>query len=197
MIPLSGPECILNFGNVVPRCLDGGAQLGYAAAVRARIGTQGRDMNPMVAVVLRPASAADADALTALMKASAAYSGVYAALLDGYRITAAQIARDHFVIAEGDGRLLGFYSLTLTDEPELDLLFVADAAQGLGIGRVLMLDLIEIARVKAIASVKIVSHPPSLGFYLRHGAVQVGIKPASGRATWDRPILMLPIPPVL
>lgn len=33
MIPLSGLQCILNFGNVVPRCLDWAQNLGYAAAV--------------------------------------------------------------------------------------------------------------------------------------------------------------------
>ncbi|MFY8105765.1 MAG: GNAT family N-acetyltransferase [Elstera sp.] len=147
--------------------------------------------------MLRPACASDADALTGLMKESSAYSGVYAALLDGYRITAQQITRDHFRVAEAEGRLLGFYSLALGNEPELDLLFVADAAQGLGIGRVLMLDLIEAARLKGFLAIKIVSHPPSLGFYLRQGAVQVGIKPASGRASWERPVLMLPISPAV
>jgi hypothetical protein len=38
MIPLSGRQCILNFGNVVPRCLDGAQNLGYAAAVKLFFG---------------------------------------------------------------------------------------------------------------------------------------------------------------
>lgn len=149
----------------------------------------------MAAVMVRPGCGADADALTALMKASSAYSGQYAPLLDGYRVTEQQIARDHFAIAEEGGQLLGFYSLTFGEEPELDLLFVADCAQGLGIGRILMGDLIEAAQARGIAAVKIVSHPPSVGFYRRQGAVQIGIKPPTGRATWERPILTLPIPP--
>lgn len=149
----------------------------------------------MAAVMVRPACWADADALTALMKASSAYSGQYALLLDGYRVSEEQIARDHFAVAEGEGRVLGFYSLTFGEEPELDLLFVADSAQGLGIGRILMGDLITTARARGIAAVKIISHPPSVGFYRRQGAVQIGIKPPSGRAAWERPILTLPIPP--
>lgn len=150
----------------------------------------------MASVIVRPACAADADALTALMMASSAYSGQYSALLDGYRVTKEQIARDHFGVAEAEGDLLGFYSLTFGDAPELDLLFVADRAQGRGIGRVLLRDLITTARSRGIGSVTIVSHPPSVGFYRRAGAVEIGIKPPSGRASWERPILSLPIPPV-
>ena len=39
--------------------------------------------------------------------------------------------------------------------------------------------------------VKIVSHPPSVGFYKHIGAVETGSKPPAGRVTWARPILML------
>ena len=51
----------------------------------------------------------------------------------------------------------------------------------------------ETARAHDIASVLIVSHPPSAGFYERMGAVREGVKPQSGRVTWERPILRLAV----
>lgn len=140
---------------------------------------------------LRPATAADAPALNGLMHASRAYDGAYRAMLDGYAVTAAQIARDHVALAERDGQVLGFYSLVVEGEAELDLMFVADAAQGLDLGRRLFEDMRRAARARGLARVKIVSHPPALGFYLRMGAIQVGVSEPVGRVTWPRPILEL------
>jgi hypothetical protein len=40
-------------------------------------------------------------------------------------------------------------------------------------------------------AIKIVSHPPALGFYWRIGAEQEGFVPPSGRVTWERPLLKL------
>jgi hypothetical protein len=48
----------------------------------------------------------------------------------------------------------------------------------------------EAARL-GIASVRIVSHPPAVGFYERMGASRVGVRPPSGRITWCRPVLEL------
>lgn len=138
------------------------------------------------------ATAADALRLTRLMQDSPAYRGDYARILDSYQVTADQIARDLIFLAEAEGRLLGFYSLMLGDEPELDLLFVAEAAQGTGLGRRLFVHMREKARERGIAAVKIVSHPPSVGFYRRMGAELVGAKPPSPpRVSWERPVLVL------
>ena len=142
---------------------------------------------------IRPAERGDAEALTALMHESSAYSGAYASILDGYAITPSQIADDVFYIAGHDGVIAGFYSLTLGDEPELDLMFVADRAQGTGLGARLFRHMVAEARRRGIASVKIVSHPPSVGFYQRMGATMVGTKPPSKKVTWERPILKLVI----
>ncbi|WP_144300152.1 GNAT family N-acetyltransferase [Elioraea rosea] len=142
---------------------------------------------------IRQALADDAAALTGLMHASSAYGGKYASILDGYAVTPEQIARDVVFVAEGDGRALGFYSLTLADEPELDLLFVADGTQGSGLGRALFSHMLDEARRRGHGSVRIVSHPPSVGFYERMGARLVGTKPPSGgRVRWSRPILEVP-----
>jgi GNAT superfamily N-acetyltransferase len=145
------------------------------------------------AMILRRALPVDAAALTALMHGSAAYRGDYAAILDGYAVTADQVERDLIFVAEADGRMFGFYSLALGDDPELDLMFVADAAQGSGLGRRLFDHMRRMAADRGVESVTIVSHPPSVGFYRSMGAVPVGVKPAGGKATWDRPVLRLAI----
>ena len=128
-----------------------------------------------------------------LMQASRAYQGEYRRMLDGYVITADQIVRDHVVLADRDGEVLGFYSLIARGEPELDLMFVADAAQGMGLGAGLFRHMRAEAQRLGLASVWIVSHPPSAGFYERMGAVRVGTRPACGRVTWERPVLVLPV----
>ncbi|WP_457518213.1 GNAT family N-acetyltransferase [Streptomyces sp. TE33382] len=93
----------------------------------------------------------------------------------------------------GTGRVLGFYSLILSP-PELDLMFVADDAQGLGIGRLLVGHLRDEARRAGLSRVRIVSHPPSEGFYRSVGAERVGTLTANPPAVmWDRPELVLPV----
>ena len=146
-------------------------------------------------VRIRRAVAADAGALTALTRASRAYGGPYRAMLDGYAITPAQVARDAMHLAEdAGGRLLGYYSLVhdpAAADCELDLLFVDDAAQGRGIGALLFEHLRATARALGARRVRIVSHPPAEAFYLRMGAVRTGEQPARGRVTWPRPLLEL------
>lgn len=141
-------------------------------------------------IAIRRAHAADLDALNALMQSSRAYDGAYRAMLDGYRIKPEQCARDEMFLAARGDDVLGFYSLIVA-EPELDLMFVSDAAQGLGLGRLLFDHLRETARARGIAAVKIISHPPSEGFYLRMGAVRTGTKPPNARTNWAQPILTL------
>jgi GNAT superfamily N-acetyltransferase len=127
-----------------------------------------------------------------MMHASSAYTGDYGRILEGYAVTPDQIARDYVFLAE-DAAILGFYSLTLAPEPELDLLFVADRAQGRGIGRLLMDHVRATAASLSVPVLKIVSHPPALGFYEASGAKRTGTKPPSGKVGWDRPILELAI----
>ena len=139
-------------------------------------------------IAVRRASAADLDALNTLIQGSSAYSGAYRAMLDGYRITPEQCARDAIYLAERDGTVFGFYSLIIA-QPELDLMFISDAAQGLGLGRLLFDHMRDTARAQGIETIKIVSHPPSEGFYLRMGAVRTGTRPPGARTNWAQPIL--------
>lgn len=144
-------------------------------------------------ITIRPAIPDDAEALTELVHSSAAYGGSYASILDGYAVTPAQMEKDVFHVAERDGELCGFYSLTLEGEPELDLMFVADSVQGSGLGSMLFRHMTGEAKRRGIAAIKIVSHPPSVGFYQAMGAIVTGTKAPTTKAAWSRPILLLTI----
>ncbi|MEI7032223.1 GNAT family N-acetyltransferase [Streptomyces pratensis] len=157
-------------------------------------GRTGRGRSPRRGgVVIRRAVAGDAGRLTRLVRTSRAYEGPYAPMVQGYRVGPDYIeAHPVFVAADrGTGQILGFYALLL-NPPELDLLFVADTAQGLGIGRLLVGHLREEARSAGLTGVRIVSHPPAEGFYRSVGAEPVGTVRADPPAVmWDRPELLL------
>ena len=143
---------------------------------------------------IRSATREDCAQLTELMHASSAYRGDYAAILHGYAVTPAQVEADLVFVAEQDGRILGFYSLRgVPAAPELDLLFVRDEAQGRCLGARLLDHLRGQARALGIARIAIVAHPPAEAFYLRMGAERVGTRPPTGRVSWSRPLLSLPV----
>lgn len=146
-------------------------------------------------LLVRRATARDARRLTRLVRTSRAYEGPYAPMVAGYRVGPDYIeAHRVFVAADpGDDRVLGFYALVL-QPPELDLMFVADEAQGLGIGRLLIGHLREEARRAGLSGVRIVAHPPAEGFYRSVGAETTGTVRANPPAVmWDRPELLLPV----
>ncbi|RCH64320.1 GNAT family N-acetyltransferase [Streptomyces sp. SDr-06] len=157
----------------------------------SRVTGGGRDERAGASV--RRASARDARRLTRLVRTSSAYEGPYAPMIAGYRVGPDYIETHRVHVAVGqDGRILGFYALVLSP-PELDLMFVADDAQGRGIGRLLMDHMKREARAAGLAGVRIVSHPPAEGFYLGVGARRVGTVVARPPAVmWDRPELELP-----
>lgn len=142
---------------------------------------------------LRQATAADVPALNVLMQSSRAYEGEYRRMLDGYEIKVEQVGRDYFGVAEADGIVFGFYSLITKDRPELDLMFVRDNIQGRKLGALLIENMKRVAAGYGIAEVLIISHPPSVGFYERMGAVRTGTKSPTERVTWEQPILALAI----
>ncbi|SED44000.1 GNAT family N-acetyltransferase [Streptomyces sp. TLI_105] len=142
-------------------------------------------------ITVRRATADDSKRLTRLVRTSGAYRGDYAVMVEGYQVGGPYIEHHPVFVAvdDGDGgRVLGFYAL-LVDEAELDLAFVADAAQGLGIGRLLMEHMTGQARAAGLDSVRVVAHPPAEEFYLRTGAVRTGTVPPTGRIHWERPEL--------
>ncbi|MFJ2559565.1 MULTISPECIES: GNAT family N-acetyltransferase [unclassified Streptomyces] len=148
------------------------------------------------AVEIRRATAGDAGRLTKLVRGSHAYRGPYASMVAGYRVGQDYIETHEVYVATGeDGRVLGFYALVL-DPPELDLMFVADDAQGLGIGRRLVGHLTGRAREAGLDAVRVVAHPPAEGFYRSVGALRTGTVAARPPAVpWDRPEMVLPVGP--
>ncbi|MEU8487172.1 GNAT family N-acetyltransferase [Streptomyces sp. NPDC048641] len=143
---------------------------------------------------VRRATARDAKRLTRLVRTSRAYEAPYASMVAGYRVGPDYIEAHRVFVAVGaDDLVLGFYALTLVP-PELDLMFVADTAQGLGIGRLLVAHMKDEARTAGLTAVRVVSHPPAEGFYRSVGAVRTGTAAASPPAVmWDRPELEFPI----
>ncbi len=144
-------------------------------------------------MTVRRAAAGDAGRLTRVVRTSRAYEGPYASMVEGYRVGPDYIEAHRVFVAADDttDRVLGFYALVL-DPPELDLMFVADEAQGRGIGRLLATHLREEARAAGLAGVRIVSHPPAEGFYRSIGAEPVGtVRADPPAARWDRPELLL------
>ncbi|WP_338693569.1 GNAT family N-acetyltransferase [Streptomyces sp. Q6] len=149
------------------------------------------------AVAVRRATARDAKRLTRLVRGSRAYEGPYAPMVDGYRVGPDYIEAHRVFVAvdEADDRVLGFYSLILSP-PELDLMFVADQAQGLGIGRLLVAHMRGEAGAAGLDRVRVVSHPPAEGFYRSMGAHRTGTVAARPPAVaWDRPELEFAVPP--
>lgn len=143
---------------------------------------------------IRRALGTDAAVLTRLMHECSAYRGEYSAILEGYSVTTEQIATDEIHVLVDAQTILGFYSLkNVATDPELDLMFVADEAQGKRVGSTLFRHMRQTARSLGIREVKIVAHPPAAAFYERMGARAVGVKPPSGRVTWARPVLSLAV----
>ncbi|MFE3071587.1 GNAT family N-acetyltransferase [Streptomyces sp. NPDC059247] len=138
---------------------------------------------------VRRATAEDAPRLTRLVRTSGAYRGDYASMVEGYQVGGTYIEHHHvFVATDADGRVVGFYAL-LVEDAELDLAFVADGVQGLGVGRLLMEHMTDRARAAGLRTVRVVAHPPAEEFYLRTGAVRTGTVRPTGHVHWDRPEL--------
>ncbi len=143
---------------------------------------------------MRRARAEEADSLTSIMRASRAYGGEYYVMVKRYAVTPHMIQTEEVWVAEEHGEVLGFYCLLDGPRPELDLMFTIDDAQGRGIGKTLFQHMKIRAHARRFPSVRIVSHPPSVGFYTRMGARLIGNVPSTGHVTWSRPELELIVP---
>ncbi|MGW1676094.1 GNAT family N-acetyltransferase [Saccharopolyspora sp. NPDC002376] len=139
------------------------------------------------------ATIGDTEELTRIVRTSSAYDGHYRAMVAEPGLDADYLAQHLVRVArDEDGRTLGFHTVMVpgrgtTGEGEIDFLFVDDAAQGLGIGRLLFADACEQARARGLKRLHVVSHPPSEGFYRSVGAQLVGTVPPEGEITWSRP----------
>lgn len=148
----------------------------------------------MESITIKPAPAGHARELTTLCRSSGSYQGMYAEAISTVDVSPGYLAENLvFIAVDHADDLLGFYSL-IRDPPELDMLFVADAAQRRGVGQALVRHMIEQARHAGIPAVRVVSHPPAEPFYVRMGARRTGTVPARPpTTTWERPELVFTI----
>lgn len=133
-------------------------------------------------VAIRQARPEEADVLTDIAYKSKAYWGYDINSLDQWAgpltVSAEYIEKNPTFAACGeDGEILGFCSI-LYDEGqfELDHMWVAPSAIGMGIGGKLFLYACEEAEILGASSLWILSDPMAEGFYKHMGAVRIGQK---------------------
>ncbi|MFF2351718.1 GNAT family N-acetyltransferase [Kitasatospora sp. NPDC058115] len=150
-------------------------------------------------MLIRPARPDEAAALSALALRSKAHWGYDAAFIEACRaeltLHPERIGPDRTAVAEDDGRVLGF--VTLTGEPpegELGMLFVEPAVIGRGIGRRLMEHLRAEATALGFARITFGADPNAEPFYLAVGAVRTGTTPSGSVAGRELPLLTLHLP---
>jgi GNAT superfamily N-acetyltransferase len=144
-------------------------------------------------ILIRDALPEEAELLSALALRSKAHWGYSQEFIQSCEneltYHAGQITDDkfHFVAAELDSVIAGFYALELisTRQFELNALFVESKHIGKGIGRALMQHALTVVAAKSGESVLIQGDPNAEKFYLAAGAKRVGTRESgsiSGRS---------------
>jgi GNAT superfamily N-acetyltransferase len=138
-------------------------------------------------ISFRPARPDEADALGDLALESKAHWGYDRAFLDRVRdeltFSPDVVTARRMVVADEDGRLLGFYSLDGTPpDGELGNLWIEPESIGTGLGRQLWQHAVDAAREAGFASLRIDADPHAEGFYLAMGARKVGETPSGSIA---------------
>jgi len=155
---------------------------------------------PLLAVTLRPAVSAAADALSRLALRSKGHWGYDDEFLGTCRaeltLRPEQCDSVHTVVAGRGDALLGFYRLA-GEAPVAELadLFVDPTAIGRGVGATLLADAVDRARALGTSRLVIDADPHAAGFYLRMGARRVGSVASSSIVGRELPRLELVIDP--
>lgn len=108
-------------------------------------------------------------------------------------VTPERLAACPNLVAEVDGRLLGFALLIALEGglAELDLFFIAPEAMGTGVGRVLFAETADLARAHGFRKIEIAADPHAEGFYSRQGAVRIGLADSDVEPGRQLPLLEL------
>jgi GNAT superfamily N-acetyltransferase len=137
----------------------------------------------MAAMAIRPARPAEAEALSELAVRSKGHWGYDDQFLEAcraeLRVTQARCDGTHVLVAERDGKLVGFSELS--GEPPagaLDKLYVDPAAIGIGVGGQLLQEAREQACRLGFAWLTVDADPNAEGFYVRFGARRIGSVPS-------------------
>ncbi len=134
-------------------------------------------------MTLRRARPDEADVLTGLALAAKAHWGYDAAFMEVVKVELTfepdVVARRHFVVAERDGSVVGFYSLDGAPPiGVLDDMWVTPSAIGTGLGRVLWDHAMAAAAEAGYEHLDIDAEPFAEGFYLNMGAERIGESPS-------------------
>ena len=156
-------------------------------------------MSPL-AVTLRLAAPAEADALSRLALRSKGHWGYDDEFLAACRIELTlqpeQCDGVHTVVAARGGALLGFYRLA-GEAPVAELadLFVDPMAIGRGVGATLLADAVDRARALGVSRLVIDVDPHAAGFSVRMGARRVGSVASSSIVGRELPRLEFVVDP--
>jgi N-acetylglutamate synthase-like GNAT family acetyltransferase len=150
-------------------------------------------------VTVRRARPDEAGVLSNLALAAKGFWGYDQAFLESCRDELAfspeDIVRRHFVVADLDGVVAGFYSLD-GDPPvgELGNLWITPSKIGTGLGRNLWQDAMAAAAAAGFEYLKIDAEPNAEGFYRRMGAERVGETPSGSIPGRMLPFLQVKVP---
>jgi GNAT superfamily N-acetyltransferase len=147
-------------------------------------------------VRIREARAGEAAEISALALRSKGYWGYTPEFLEACReeltIRDEQLSAARAHVMDDGGRLVGFFTVTGTPpEGALDCLYVDPAAVGRGVGRALLDAARAIAAKAGFTALAIHSDPHAETFYLRHGAIRVGVAPSGSIPGRVLPLLRL------
>lgn len=144
-------------------------------------------------MTIRNAKPADAPVLSALAMRSKAHWGYDEAFMDACRdlltVDPAQCDGEQILVAESDGMIAGFASVTGTPpNGELSDLWVDPVRMGSGVGRSLLNAARDLAKSRGFRDLTIDSDPNAEPFYRHMGAIPIGY----ARSTVD-PDRLLPL----
>jgi GNAT superfamily N-acetyltransferase len=155
-------------------------------------------MNPTL--LFRPACARDAKRLTAIAYAAKRHWGYPEAWMEAWRdelvVTPGYIRTHPVVLAKQSGRIVGFFGLLiLNDEAALEHFWLRPDCIGRGLGRALFAEAVRMARSAGQTELRIKSDPNAEGFYLKMGAVRVGLEKTRllGKIRRELPLLTFSI----
>jgi GNAT superfamily N-acetyltransferase len=134
-------------------------------------------------VTLRRGRPDEASVLSELAFAAKGFWGYDQAFLESCRaeltFSPEEVARRHFVVADLDGLVVGFYSID--GEPpvgELGNLWVRPSEIGTGLGRLMWQDALAAAAAAGFDQLEISAEPNAEGFYRKMGAERTGETPS-------------------
>ena len=142
----------------------------------------------------------DADPLTEIAQAAKRHWGYPERWIETWRDILTMrpqfIAENATYCAKEDGRIIGFYLLTMeNDEMHLDHLWISPRAMRRGVGRALFQHAVEQAKKLGHHEIKIEADPNAAGFYERMGAKRTGVNVTEieGRPR-ELPLMLYTIP---